>query len=118
MSHVLIVDDSTDLLELFTVIFQVHNIDCTSSTSHTMFELLKDTMPHLIIIDVILKGKDGRKICKQIKTTPELMHIPVIIMSTDHHQLADHTNCLADDTLEMPFKIDILLSKVKAQLNK
>jgi CheY-like chemotaxis protein/signal transduction histidine kinase/CHASE3 domain sensor protein len=44
-------------------------------------EIVKENMPDAVILDIMLPGKDGWQILKELKAMPETMHIPVHLMS-------------------------------------
>jgi CheY-like chemotaxis protein/signal transduction histidine kinase/CHASE3 domain sensor protein len=44
-------------------------------------EIVKENMPDAVILDIMLPGKDGWQILKELKALPETMHIPVHLMS-------------------------------------
>ena len=46
------------------------------------FAQQKDMMPNLIILDLNMPKKDGRQVLDEIKKTPALQHIPIIIFTT------------------------------------
>src|SRR5260370_7701054 len=70
----------------------------------------------LIMLDILLQSKDGRKICQQLKSDPKTSHMPVIVLSahSDASQLAN--DCGADDFIEKPFDVDVLISTVEKYL--
>ncbi len=69
-------------------------------------------MPHLLLLDVLLSGKDGREIVKDLKGQEETRAIPIIMFSA--HPSAEETPRAtgADDFLAKPFDIDVLLDKI------
>lgn len=114
MEHVLIVDDSQDLLEFFPFFLQKYELGClTAHTKAEMYRQLGNTIPNLILLDVILLHEDGRAICKALKSTPAFEKIPVILMSASPGKLENHQAVLADDVLEKPFDIHELIDKMR-----
>ena len=63
--------------------------------------------PHLILLDLNLPRKDGREVLADIKSDPDLKHIPVVILSTskaeqDVLKSYDlHANCYISKPLDM-----------------
>ncbi len=66
----------------------------------------------MILLDVLLSGKDGREIVKYLKSQDETRYIPVIMFSA--HPSAEETarKAGADDFIAKPFDIDELLVKI------
>ena len=69
-------------------------------------------LPDLILLDVLLSGKDGREIVKRLKSQEETRHIPVIMFSA--HPSAEKTARAAgaDDFVAKPFEMDEILAKI------
>ena len=81
--------------------------------------LQKDT-PELVILDVMLPGKDGVTLLKMLKSHEEFQNIPVI-MATAKGSEYDKIQSLdlgADDYLVKPFGIMEVVSRVKAVLRR
>ncbi len=118
MAKILIVDDSTDLLQIFHWMLQKKGYDCvTTYYKEGLFVKLEKLTPSLVILDVNLHGEDGRNICKQIKENPQTKDIPVILCSGDHELLKDYKACKADDFLEKPFDTNTVVQKIEAIIN-
>lgn len=118
MAKILIVDDSTDLLNIFYWMLQKKGYDCvTTYYKEGLFDKLSKLTPSLVILDVNLSGEDGRNICSQIKSDPQTMQIPVILCSGNHELLKDYKACGADDFLEKPFEISTVVQKIEAIMN-
>ncbi len=75
---------------------------------------LKTLKPDLIMLDVLLKGTDGRGLCHEIRTVDKTT--PIILMSANPKYLEDYEECGASDVIEKPFEISSVLKKIKALL--
>jgi len=114
---ILVVDDEPDILEFLQVIMEEEGYTVATTTKGEDVEKLHDGgLPDLILLDVLLSGKDGREIVKRLKQQEETHHIPVIMFSA--HPSAEETARVAgaDDFVAKPFAIDILLNKVARYL--
>ena len=86
----------------------------------TLFEALKTETPDLIVLDIMLPGKDGIEILKGIRSNPETERIPVI-MATAKGTEIDKIQGLdkgADDYLVKPFGTMEMVSRIKAVLRR
>ena len=86
----------------------------------SFWDALQTEQPDLVILDVMLPGKDGVALLKMMKATPELCNIPVI-MATARGTEYDKIQALdlgADDYLVKPFGIMEMVSRVKAVLRR
>ena len=86
----------------------------------SMLEALKTEKPELIVLDIMLPGKDGIEVLKKIRSNPETRKIPVI-MATAKGTEMDKIQGLdtgADDYLVKPFGVMEMVSRIKAVLRR
>ena len=86
----------------------------------SMLEALKTEKPELIVLDIMLPGKDGVEVLKEIRNDPETRKIPVI-MATAKGTEMDKIQGLdtgADDYLVKPFGVMEMVSRIKAVLRR
>ncbi|MEO6037316.1 MAG: response regulator [Saprospiraceae bacterium] len=114
---VLIIDDDQDIQMMIQAILKFHGLSVkASSNSQMMNQLLNESVPKVILMDMLLFGMDGREICRELKSRRDIQDIPIIMMS--NHPDAEIT-CRAagaDDFLVKPFEIMTLIAKVKGFL--
>lgn len=86
----------------------------------SMLEALKTEKPELIVLDIMLPGKAGIEVLKEIRQNPETRKIPVI-MATAKGTEMDKIQGLdtgADDYLVKPFGVMEMVSRIKAVLRR
>ena len=86
----------------------------------SMLEALKNEKPELIVLDIMLPGKDGVDVLKEIRSNPDTRKIPVI-MATAKSTEMDKIQGLdtgADDYLVKPFGVMEMVSRIKAVLRR
>ena len=86
----------------------------------SFWNALQSEKPELIVLDVMLPGKDGVTLLKMLKDSQEFCNIPVI-MATAKGSEYDKIQSLdlgADDYLVKPFGIMEMVSRVKAVLRR
>ena len=86
----------------------------------SMLEALKSEKPELIVLDIMLPGRDGVEILKEIRSNPETRKIPVI-MATAKGAEMDKIQGLdmgADDYLVKPFGVMEMVSRINAVLRR
>ncbi|MBQ8001029.1 MAG: response regulator transcription factor [Ruminococcus sp.] len=115
------VDDDNTIREI-----EVYTLEQTGFTAkgfpdgEALFEALKTEKPDLIVLDIMLPGKDGMEILKEIRSNPETENIPVI-MATAKGTEIDKIQGLdkgADDYLVKPFGTMEMVSRIKAVLRR
>ena len=86
----------------------------------SFWEALQKEQPELVILDVMLPGKDGVELLQSMKASPDFQDIPVI-MATAKGTEFDKIQSLdlgADDYLVKPFGMMEMVSRVKAVLRR
>ena len=116
---ILVVEDSpTDKRIAVTACEQAGYKVITAGDGEEALQMTIDHKPDLILLDVILPKKNGFQICRQIKSTPDIQHTK-IIMVTSKSQDSDRFWGIkqgADGYLTKPFSESELLELIKAQL--
>lgn len=115
----MVVDDDDGILEAFQLMLEAANYDVeTSPNGDVLYKLNHHDTPDLIILDVLLSGKDGREICKHLKNDPDTKKIPIIMVSAHPNVDESIKKSGADDYLPKPFDMDDLLQKIEKLTNK
>lgn len=116
--RILIVDDDENIAELISLYLTKEGYDTKMVHNGTevlgAYELYQ---PHLIILDLMLPGKDGYDICKEVRKN---YNVP-IIMLTAKGETFDKILGLelgADDYMVKPFETKELTARVKAVLRR
>jgi len=116
--RILILDDDQDILDVVSYLLTDSGFDVqTLSTGEQVFSTINQFNPDLVLMDVMLANLDGRVICRNLKEGKNTHHIPVILISGTHdlaHSL--HQKGAPNDFIPKPFDIDLLLNKIKEQL--
>ncbi|CAI8953247.1 MULTISPECIES: response regulator [unclassified Pseudomonas] len=118
MSHLLIVDDDLEVLDLLSKFFVQQGYDVAVATDGVaLWAAIEQQMPDLIILDLMMPGDNGLTLCQRLRqqyTTP-------VIMLTAMGELSDRVVGLemgADDYLSKPFDARELLARVRAVLRR
>jgi two-component system, chemotaxis family, response regulator PixH len=83
MSTVLLVEDGITEMQLLTTYLKQAGLTVVSAQSSEEAQVKLDShKPDLIVLDVILPGKSGFELCRELKADPSTSSIPVIICST------------------------------------
>ena len=113
MTDILIVEDNAELCGLLCDFLRAENYTVsTAETAEKAFSLYEKYGARLVMLDINLPGLDGFAVCKKIR---EQDNIPIIIL-TARVDKEDKLNGIllgADDYIEKPYDIDILIAKIK-----
>jgi DNA-binding response OmpR family regulator len=113
--RILAIDDNPYILETLDEILRYYGYDIKlSSNAENIFDQIADFNPNLILLDVMLDGRDGRDLCRLIKNDPNTCHLPIILISATPGVSENiHEEGGADDYVAKPFDIYKLLEKVE-----
>ena len=113
--HILVVDDDMNILETMQFMLAAEGHDVTIADRGEFAEALPERhglLPDLIILDILLSGKDGRDITRKLKHEQETHAIPILLFSAVPEVEKSARESGADDFLAKPFDIDDLLKKI------
>ena len=119
MKKVMVVDDSPTMRQLISDTLNgkgYHVI--TADDGEEALQKASKELPDLVVLDVVMPGKNGFQVCRQLKTDTATKHIKVILL-TSKNQKSDQFWGLkqgADVYMTKPFEGQELLKNVAACL--
>jgi len=121
MKKVLIIEDEWNIFELikFNLETQGFNVEGVQDGGLAIEKIL-DYQPDLIILDLMLPGKDGITICRDVRINPDISYTPIIMLTAKSEEF-DKVLGLeigADDYMTKPFGVKELCARVKAILRR
>lgn len=115
---VLIIDDNAEIRSYLIKLFSESYIVYNAENGEEGLKLTKKHMPDLVISDITMEQMDGLELCRKIKQSDSLSHIPVILLTASKNP-ETHLQGItdgADDYITKPFDDDILLARVESLL--
>ena len=115
---ILLVDDEPDMLEMLTMrLEKVGYKVITAVTGEECLEKTEEKYPDLILLDVVMPGKNGCEVMRELRGDEVTRAIPVIIF-TAHYPEEEYIKMSAgdigaDDYILKPFDVQALLAKIK-----
>ena len=118
---ILLADDSITIQKVIELTFSDEDFEVvTVGNGRLAIERLPEARPDLVLCDIIMPEKDGYEVCDFIKKSPELAHIPVLLLTGAFEpfdqERAARVGC--DGFLAKPFEPQTLIAKVKDLLAK
>ena len=101
----LLVEDNADVIRyLKSLLEEDYNIE-TAMTGTDGFEKAQETIPDLIISDVMMPGMDGFNLCRKLKVDLKTSHIPIVLLTarSDFDSRIEGLSTGADAYLSKPF---------------
>lgn len=112
MTDILIVEDNKEISELLCDFLRRENyVVSVADTGEKALSLYERYGARLVVLDIMLPGTDGFAVCKKIR---EDSNTPILIVSakTDKEDKLNGLIAGADDYIEKPYDIDIMLAKI------
>ena len=119
--NILVVEDDLDIRELIS--FNLQN------EGHQVFEAkdgeagidkVREKLPDLILLDLMLPGIQGLDVCRIIKSDQETKETPIIMVTAlgQEEDIVKGLETGADDYITKPFSIKVLIARVNAVLKR
>lgn len=112
----LVVDDDVALAEMIGLVLSSEGYETAfCHDGQTAVEVFHQVNPDLILMDVMLPGKNGIQICKEIRAESD---VPIVMLTarSDTTDVVVGLEAGADDYVPKPFKPKELVARVKARL--
>lgn len=117
----LLIEDEEDICMLLKLHAEVAGFSLqVQSNGLKAFNTALKIKPDLILLDIMLPGKSGYDICKELKEHKETKNIPIIIVTAKKEEIDEVLGLElgADDYISKPFSPKILLSRVNTVLRR
>ena len=119
--RVVIVEDELDIAEL--VALHLEREGCRTTIfgdGESGLAGVRSSPPDLVILDLMLPGRDGFEVCREIRRDAELDQVPILILSARGEEI-DRVAGLelgADDYLDKPFAPRVLVARARRLMRR
>lgn len=118
---VLVVEDDEDIRELvsYNLLKEGYQVAGVASGEEAL-AAVKGKPPDLILLDLMLPGLDGLRVCRKLKSDPRTESLPIIMLTAKGEEVDVVTglNMGADDYISKPFSPKVLLARIQAVLRR
>jgi two-component system phosphate regulon response regulator PhoB len=118
---VLVVEDDEDIRELvsYNLLKEGYQVAGVASGEDALTSV-ESRAPDLILLDIMLPGLDGLRVCRKLKENPLLKSIPIIMLTAkgEEPDIVAGLNMGADDYVTKPFSPKVLVARVQAVLRR
>ena len=93
---------------------------CEAGRGDDGLELVLRERPSLVLLDLMLPGKDGLDVCREIRRTPSVATTPIVMLTakSTEEDVVRGLELGADDYITKPFSRQVLIARVKAALRR
>ena len=118
---ILVGDDEEHIAELISYNLTSNGYKViTANNGNDAVKLAVEEKPNLILLDLMIPGKDGYDVCKDVRSNSEIRNTPIIMLTAKSEELDKILGLElgADDYITKPFSVRELLARVKAVLRR
>ena len=112
----LIADDDPEILTMLSVRFQKKGYDVIEAVDGVQtMRYARERRPDVVILDVMMPGKNGWEVCRELRTDSELRRIGIIMLTAIGEKVNEMTSPLygADEYVDKPFDFGDLEQRLK-----
>jgi two-component system, OmpR family, response regulator MtrA len=116
--RVLVVDDDAALAEMLGIVLRNEGFDSrVCATGERALAEFRDYRPDVVLLDLMLPGKDGIDVCKEIRAESG---VPIVMLTakTDTVDVVVGLESGADDYVVKPFKPKELVARIRARVRR
>jgi twitching motility two-component system response regulator PilH len=120
MVRVLVVDDSSMVLEMVSAQLKQHGMEAIEANDGAeAVDKLKTFTPDLVVTDVVMPKMNGYELCRWIKSNASTKDVPVIMCTTKSEEFDKYWGMKqgADAYLTKPYHPPELIKTIKQLLN-
>ena len=118
MRTILLVEDEAPIAQLvLDILSDLGHRVVTAMHGLEALMHLREVRPDLIISNVSMPVMDGKELCKQLQSDPELRTIPIVLLSATRSKL-DLEECKYTALIEKPFEVEVLLETISKTLGE
>ena len=115
---VLVVDDDAALAEMLTIVLGSEGFEPVwVSRGDEALSVFHESKPDLVLLDLMLPGRDGVEICRDIRAESV---VPIVMLTarSDTIDIVAGLEAGADDYVAKPFKAKELIARIKTRLRR
>lgn len=119
MKKILVIEDEPNILELVLYNLQSNGYKGIGAEDGVVgLEKIKLENPDLVLLDIMLPGKNGLEICRELRESGDTRPIIMLTAKSDEADRVMGLECGADDYISKPFGIRELMARIMAVLRR
>lgn len=117
-SRILVIDDDAALSEMLQIVLRQEGFDTVRcATGEVALHEFRQSRPDLVLLDLMLPGRDGVAVCRDIRAESG---VPIIMLTakSDTADVVGGLEAGADDYVAKPFKSKELIARIRTRLRR
>ncbi|MBB1512912.1 response regulator transcription factor [Tessaracoccus sp. MC1627] len=117
-ARILVIDDDAALSEMLQIVLRQEGFDTVRcSTGEVALQEFRQSRPDLVLLDLMLPGRDGVAVCRDIRAESG---VPIIMLTakSDTADVVGGLEAGADDYVAKPFKSKELIARIRTRLRR
>jgi DNA-binding response OmpR family regulator len=119
--RILIADDDPHIVSMLSLRYTKSGYEVLEAQDgHDALRKVRTERPELVILDVMMPGKNGWEVARELRHDEETKHVGILVLTAIGAQMNEMTSPLygADDFIDKPFEFAELDKKVQTILNR
>src|SRR6478735_849993 len=114
--RILVVDDDASLAEMLTIVLRQEGFESRMVVrGDDALDAFRSYRPDLVLLDLMLPGKDGIDVCKEIRAESG---VPIVMLTAKGDTVVVGLESGADDYVVKPFKPKELVARIRARIRR
>lgn len=118
---VLIAEDEETIVESLAFLMEKEGFDVRIATNgQSAIDMISQEIPDMILLDVMMPGRDGFDVARTIRASEQTKHIPILMLTARTREI-DRRKGLelgVDDFVTKPFSTRDVVARIKALLGR
>jgi two-component system, OmpR family, response regulator MtrA len=117
-SRVLVIDDDAALAEMLSIVLRTEGFEpIWCAHGDKAFTAFRDAKPDLVLLDLMLPGRDGVDVCRDIRAESG---VPIVMLTakSDTMDVVAGLEAGADEYVAKPFKAKELVARIRTRLRR
>lgn len=116
---ILVADDDPEILSLLSIRLEKAGFEVVEAADgEQTLQMARDKRPDLVVLDVMMPGRNGWEVAKELRHDDELKDIGIVMLTAIGERMNEMTSPIygADEFVDKPFEFASLLTKIREVL--
>lgn len=116
---ILVVDDEQPVRQVISTLLEAEGFRVLEAADgKSCLKMAYDCHPDLVLLDILMPGRDGREVCRLLRAISTDLPIIVLTALSEDQEVVQRFNDGADDYVTKPFHNEELIARIRAVLRR